>query len=159
MPQKLPHQSRRSSSRLRSLSDLSTSSRWQDNDFGGTKRYINIHLVPTNSFGPPTMVAVVADFKDRVRRSVPLSPGRSGHVSSSFWSNASSLFGCSECVLWTYLSVSFYCLKVISPNQSDQMPQSSRIALLGCSLNVFIIVFLSDPGIPGVRSMDPSVWN
>ena len=34
----------------------------QNNDFGGTKRYNNIPLVPPNSFGPPTMVA---DFKDR----------------------------------------------------------------------------------------------
>ena len=37
----------------------------QNNDFGGTKRYNNIPLVPPNSFGPPTMVAVVVDFKDR----------------------------------------------------------------------------------------------
>ena len=44
----------------------------QKMDFGGTKRYINIPLVPPkflwyplNSFGPPTMVAVVVDFKDR----------------------------------------------------------------------------------------------
>ena len=38
----------------------------QNNDFGGTKRYNNIPLVPPNSCGPPTMVAVVVDFKDRV---------------------------------------------------------------------------------------------
>ena len=37
----------------------------QNNDFGGTKRYKAIPLVPPNSFGPPTMVAVVVDFKDR----------------------------------------------------------------------------------------------
>ena len=37
----------------------------QNNDFGGTKRYNNIPLVPPNSFGPPTMVAMVVDFKDR----------------------------------------------------------------------------------------------
>ena len=37
----------------------------QNNDFGGTKSYNNIPLVPPNSFGPPTMVAVVVDFKDR----------------------------------------------------------------------------------------------
>ena len=37
----------------------------QNNDFGGTKRYNNIPLVPPNSCGPPTMVAVVVDFKDR----------------------------------------------------------------------------------------------
>ena len=39
----------------------------QNNDFGGTKRYNNIPLVPPNSFGPPTMVAVVPDFKDRAQ--------------------------------------------------------------------------------------------
>ena len=38
----------------------------QNNDFGGTKRYNNIPLVPPNFCGPPTMVAVVVDFKDRV---------------------------------------------------------------------------------------------
>ena len=37
----------------------------QNNDFGGTKSFNNIPLVPPNSFGPPTMVAVVVDFKDR----------------------------------------------------------------------------------------------
>ena len=37
----------------------------QNNDFGGTIRYKAIPLVPPNSFGPPTMVAVVVDFKDR----------------------------------------------------------------------------------------------
>ena len=34
----------------------------QNNDFGGAKRYNNIPLVPPNSFGPPTMVAVVVDL-------------------------------------------------------------------------------------------------
>ena len=34
----------------------------QNNDFGGTKRYKAIPLVPPNSFGPPTMVAVVVDL-------------------------------------------------------------------------------------------------
>ena len=38
----------------------------QNNDIWGTKRYNNIPLVPPNSFGLPTMVAVVVDFKDRV---------------------------------------------------------------------------------------------
>ena len=45
----------------------------QNNDFGGTKRYNNIPSdqrlkgfgPPKNSFGPPTMVGVVVDFKDR----------------------------------------------------------------------------------------------
>ena len=40
----------------------------QNNDFGGTKRYKAIPLVPPNFFGPPTMVAVVVDFKDREPR-------------------------------------------------------------------------------------------
>ena len=34
-------------------------------DFGGTKSYNNIPLVPPNSFGPPPMGAVGLDFKDR----------------------------------------------------------------------------------------------
>ena len=38
----------------------------QNNDFGGTKRYNNIPLVPPNFFGPPPMGAVGPDFKDRV---------------------------------------------------------------------------------------------
>ena len=40
----------------------------QNNDFGGTKRYNNIPLVPPNSFGPPPMGAVGLDFKDRVHQ-------------------------------------------------------------------------------------------
>ena len=39
----------------------------QNNDFGGTKRYNNIPLVPPNSFGPPPMGAVGPDFKDRAQ--------------------------------------------------------------------------------------------
>ena len=35
---------------------------WKINDFGGTKRSNNIPSVLPNSFGPPTVVAVVADF-------------------------------------------------------------------------------------------------
>ena len=41
----------------------------QNNDFGGTKSYNNIPLVPPNSFGPTPMGAVGLDFKDRGQES------------------------------------------------------------------------------------------
>ena len=55
------------------MGDYKQNLRGQNNDFGRTKRVskifskktVNIPLVPPNSFGPPTMVAVVPDFKDR----------------------------------------------------------------------------------------------
>ena len=39
------------------------------------KKTVNIPLVPPNFFGPPTMVAVVPDFKDRVSWRDQIYPG------------------------------------------------------------------------------------